>query len=207
MDRAGAPDLAIWAWQARTLALARFTALYVGIALATYLVQFGGERVVDNAQFDLVIAIAIALGVAYDNLGTTSIAKRWGAGRVNAALAAVLIARLLANGRYESASILVSQDYRDRFHANAAIARREAETIAAIPGPVGCRNKVVCRAAGKPFVADDFKTRQLLSQRAFSEDAMEGMLRERGIAYVRDDPRTFSDALTRDIFARPQPSP
>jgi hypothetical protein len=191
---------AIWAWEARSLALARFTALYVGIALAAYLIQFGGDGVVDNAQFDLVVATAIAFGVAYDNFGSTTIAKRWGVHRARAVIAAILIVRLLANVRYESASILVSQDYRDRFHANAAIAQEEVRQVAALPGPVGCRNKVICRMAGKAFVADDFKVRQLQPDLRFSEDAMEAFLRVRGITYYRNDPRTFADSLTRDLF-------
>jgi hypothetical protein len=193
---------AIWAWEARTLALARFTALYVGIALATYLVQFGGDGVVDNAQFDLVVATAVALGVGIEHFGTTAIAKRWGADRAKAGATAILIVRLLANVRYESASILLSQDYRERFHANAAIAHEEVGKVAAIPGPVGCRNKVVCRAAGKPFVADDFKVAQLLPKRKLSEDTIEAFLQERGIRYYRNDPRTFADALTRDLFRK-----
>lgn len=117
---------AIWAWEARGSALARFTALYVGVALATYLIQFGGDGVVDNAQFDLVVATAVALGVAYQHLGSTTIAKHWGLHRTRAAIAAILIVRLLANVRYESASILVSQDYRDRFHATRPWRRRRS---------------------------------------------------------------------------------
>ena len=54
--------------------------------------------------------------------------------------------------------------------------------------------------AGKPFMADDFKVRQLQLDLRLSEDAMEAFLRARGIAYFRNDPRTFADSLTRDFF-------
>jgi hypothetical protein len=192
---------AVWAWQCRTLALARFTGLYVGIALVTYLVQFGGDGVVDNAQFDLVVASAVALGVAYEGFAATGIAKRWGNDRAKAAIVAALLVRLLANGRFESAAILFDPDYRARFHAHAAIAQDEVDKIAAMPGPVACRNKLICRAAGKPFVADDFKIRQVAAAPRLSEDDVETLLRRHGIAYYRNDPRTVSDSLTRDIFA------
>ena len=191
---------ATWAWQSRTCASARFTALYIFIALTTYLIQFGGDGVVDNAQFDLVLASAVSLGVAYEHFGATTIAKRFGAGPSKLAIATVLLLRLVANVRYESASILLSQDYRDQFRANARFVQEEIKTVAAIPGPVGCRNKLICRMAGQPFVADDFKIRQLLPENKLSEEAMELLLAGRGISYFRNDARTSAESLTRDLF-------
>ena len=51
---------------------ARFTMLFVAVAFAAYLVQWAGEAILDNAQFDLVIATAVGLGLAFDRAGATA---------------------------------------------------------------------------------------------------------------------------------------
>jgi hypothetical protein len=57
---------ALWAWSERRTVAARFTGLYVGIASVSYLAQWTGEEILDNDQFDLVIATAVGLGIAFD---------------------------------------------------------------------------------------------------------------------------------------------
>jgi len=57
-----------WAWSARTSAAARFTVLHVAIGLATCLLQWSGHGVGRNAEFDLVIALGIGIGVAFERI-------------------------------------------------------------------------------------------------------------------------------------------
>jgi hypothetical protein len=192
---------AIWAWSERATALARFSILYVTTALVAYLLQWSGESVLDNAQFDLIVAVAVGLGLAYERIGASPLAARFGAMRVRAAMVAILVLRLVATGRVEPALILFDPQYRALFPQYAEIARQEALRVANIPGPVECSNKLVCRMSGKPFAADDFTTGQLVATGAMTQAQLDALLRRRGITYVEVDPRATIDSLYRDIFA------
>jgi len=58
---------ALWAWRTRHTFAAQFTALLIGVAAAAHILQWGGDGVVGNSQFDLVIATATGLGLAYEH--------------------------------------------------------------------------------------------------------------------------------------------
>jgi hypothetical protein len=198
-----APALAIWAiWACseRTTALARFSILYVGIALASYLLQWSGESVLDSAQVDLIIAVGVGLGLAYHRIGATALAARFGSQRIRAGVIAILALRLLATGRVEPALILFDPHYRALFAQHAAAVRREAARIAQIPGLVACDIKLICRMAGKPFVVDDFKTEQLVATGALTQAGLDALLRQRGITTVAIPGDAKIESLERDIF-------
>jgi len=59
---------AIWAWHERASRSARLTALVIGIALPLCLAQKSGAGVDENAQFELIFATALGIGLAYDGL-------------------------------------------------------------------------------------------------------------------------------------------
>ncbi len=171
---------AIWAWAERKTFAARFTGLHIGIAFAVYLAQWTGEAILDNAQFDLVIATAIGLGVAFDRAAATAFARRFG---VDAARAVVA--------------------YRAEFYANAQATRQEAARVAAIPGPVACDYKVVCRMAGKPFVYDDFRAEMIVATGASHGLDERGLMRQHGLTYFQNDPRSGIEALHRALVGKP----
>jgi hypothetical protein len=194
---------AIWAWRERTTFAARFTALYIGIGSAAFLVQWTGEDILDNAQFDLVIATAVGLGIAFDRAAATSFAQRFGVEAVRATVVLILVLRLVATVRIEPFLILFDPAYRAQFHANAQVARDEAARIAAMPGPVACENKIVCRMAGKPFVYDDFRTDMLIMTGAAKGLDARGLIRQHGLIYFENDPRTYVESLHRVLIGKP----
>jgi hypothetical protein len=191
---------AIWAWHQRRAWTAQFSALFIGIALVAHIAQWSGDPVVNNSQFDLVIATAIGLGLAYDGAAMLAGARNWRIGQVRAIIIAVVALRLMATGRIESALILFDPDYRALIANHAAVARAEAARIAAIPGPVACDNKLVCRMAGKAFVVHDFKAEQLINTGALTAEQLKELLRERGIAVARTDARAGADSIQRDVL-------
>jgi hypothetical protein len=73
--------------------------------------------------------------------------------------------------------------------------------VAAMPGDVACRLKLVCWAAGKRFIADDYKIRQILGQHRVTEDELQDVLAKHGVAYARNNLGASAEALRRDIFA------
>jgi hypothetical protein len=194
---------AIWAWSERRTYPARFTALYIGNAFAGFLAQWTGEDILDNAQFDLVIATAIGLGMGFDRAGAGVFARRFGAAAARVTIVLVLALRLVATLRIEPFLVLFDPAYRAEFFVNAVAARADAKRIAAIPGPVACDYKVICRMAGKPFVYDDFRADMLiLSGAAHGLDA-EGIVRAHGITYFHNDRRDGIEALHRSLWGKP----
>jgi hypothetical protein len=194
---------AIWAWSERTTFAARFTGLYVGIAFASYLAQWTGEDILDNAQFDLVIATAIGLGIALDRAGATAFAQRFGVAAARATVVLILVVRLVATLRIEPFLILFDPAYRAAFSANAQVARAEAARVAAIRGPVACDYKVICRMAGKPFVYDDFRADMLIMTGAAKGLDDKGLMRQHGLTYFQNDPRSGIEALHRVLVGKP----
>jgi hypothetical protein len=182
---------------------ARFTLLFIGVAFAAYLAQWGGEAILDNAQFDLVIATAVGLGLAFDRAGKTGFGRRHGATAARAVVVLVVAARLLATLRIEPALVLFDPAYRAQYFENAEAVRAEAARIARIPGPVACDYKVVCRLAGKPFAYDDFRAEMLVMTGASHGLDVEGLIRAHGLTRVHNDPRGGIEALFRTIAGKP----
>ena len=194
---------ALWAWSERGSVAARFTGLYIGIGFATFLAQWTGEDILDNAQFDLVIATAVGLGVAYDRAAATAFARRFGVATARATVVLILALRIVATLRIEPFLILFDPAYRAEFYDHAQVARDEAARIAAMPGPIACQNKVVCRMAGKPFVFDDFRADMLMMSGAAKGLDAHGLIRQHGLTYFENDPRTYIESLHRALIGRP----
>lgn len=200
------PALVLWAawvaaeWNSRA---ARFTTLFVAVSLVAYEVQWSGEAILDNAQFDLVIATAVGLGLAFDRAGKTLFGIRHGEVAAQAVIVLVVAVRLLATLRIESALVLFDPAYRALYYENAAAVRQDAARIAAIPGPVACDYKVVCRLAGKPFAYDDFRAEMLIATGASHGLDEQGLMRAHGLTYAANDPRGGIERLFRTVFGKP----
>lgn len=188
---------AIWAWSERGSRAAQFTALMIGAGLVMYMVQKAGSGVDENAQFELIFAAAIGIGLAYDRLPSDPLRTGWPANAIRLAVLGVLIVRLLLSTRLEFAAVLFSPQYRAMAAENAAVARSEAARVAAIPGPVGCSNLVICRAAKKPFVFDPFKADMMVATGTVSPVQLYDLVRRQAIVLDTTDPRANVTSLWR----------
>jgi hypothetical protein len=194
---------ALWAWGERNTVAARFTGLYIGIAFAAFIAQAGGEDILDNAQFDLVIATGVGIGIAFGRMAASDFARRHGVEAARATVVLVLVVRLIATLRIEPFVILFDPAYRAEFYLNAQAVRADAARVAAIPGLVACTVKIVCRMAGKPYVWDDFRTDMMIASGAAHGLDAPGLIRQRGYTYYANDPRTEIRALHRAIIGPP----
>ena len=192
----------VWFWHDHEQKAARFTALYICVGLAAYVLQWGGEAITDNAQFDLVIATAIGFGLAFSNAGVTSFGQRYGVDRARQIMFLVVAVRLLATAHIEPALVLIDGKYRAEFFSNAMVVRAEAARIVQIPGPVACELKVVCRMAGKPFSYDDFRTEMIIATGASNGLDKLGLIHAHRLTYVRNDSRGDASILFRFIVGR-----
>ena len=188
---------AIWAWQERASRPARFTALLIGIALPLCLLQKSGAGVDENAQFELIFATAVGIGLAYDGLLRDPLRSGWSPRTISAVVLGILIVRLVISSRLEFAYVLFSPQYRAQAAEHAAITRAEAARTAAIPGPVACSNLVVCRMAGKPFVYDHFYVTQLFETGRMSLQQVDQFARGKAIVKDNTDPRANITSLWR----------
>jgi hypothetical protein len=152
---------AIWAWHDRKSEAARFSTTFVAFTFAGFFVQKIGAGTDVNAMFELYVAVAVAIGLAFDRI--TLVPTFWGmsiAAR-ECCVAGVLALSLITAPGIESYLLLISPNYRAQFYKDAEVTRAEIERVAEIPGPVHCDVETVCRAAGKPFLYDDFFIGQL----------------------------------------------
>jgi hypothetical protein len=188
---------AIWAWHERRSRPARLTTLLIGIALPLCLIQKSGAGVDENAQFELIFATAVGIGLAYDGLLRDPLRSGWSPRLISAVVLGILIVRLLISSRLEFAYVLASPQYRAVAAENAAVTRAEAARVAAIPGPVACQNLVVCRMAGKPFVYDHFWITQLVETGRMTWDQVEQLARRKAIVRDDTDPRANVRSLWR----------
>jgi hypothetical protein len=188
-----APAFALWAWWAiddRATDPARFTALHVGISLAACLLQWTGDGVFGNAEFDLLLALGIGIGVAYQKLGKTRLALFIRTQSLRDMMVVILLLRLIAADRQESALVLLSPHFRSYFTEGQRAVRRDAAAVASIPGDVFCTVPLVCRVAGKPLAVDDFKFGELIKTGRFTSAEMDTELQRRSITRYMNDPMT-----------------
>lgn len=186
-----------WAWFDRGTRPARFSALMIAAGLVTYVIEKAGAGVDENAQFDLVIATAIGVGLAYDGLQRHSCQIRCSPTALRLLVLGLLLVRLLISTRNEFAYVLLSPDFRKEAAEHAAIAHSEAARVAAMPGLVGCSNLVVCRAAGKPFAYDSFKAQMMVETGQLTWAELQARIRQKGIALDHTDPRANVTSLWR----------
>jgi hypothetical protein len=183
-----------WAWSARASRAAQFTTLHVGFSLCACILQWFGHGVGRNAEFDLIIALGIGVGVAFERIETSLLAMRLGVDRTRDLLLVILVLRLVVSDRQGSALVLLSPQFRSLFHAGQQAARDEVARVAAMPGDVFCNNKVVCRAAGKPFTVDEFKMEELVATGKAMPADIAVLLRDRHIGVFSSDGKTLANS-------------
>jgi hypothetical protein len=173
----------LWAWPNRKAPEARFTALILGLALLSGLFQAAGAGVVYNAYFEAVVASAIAAALAFERIGATALARRYGSGAMQTAMIVVLVLRLLLSQQLEPYLVLTSSAFREELRQNAAAVDAEIVRVRTIPGLVSCSTMTVCYRAGKAFVYDRFWMEQRVAKGEWTKDAAERAIREKGIRF------------------------
>ncbi len=178
----------LWAWPNRSEPAVRFSALLLGVSLASALLQAAGAGVSINAFFELIFASAVAIALTFERIASTPVAMRFGAGRIQVIMVLVLALRLFLSEQPEAYLVLVNPSFRAEIAGNARAMDAEIERVRAIPGPVTCNNMTVCYRAGKPFVYDDFWVAQKLATKTISQQELERA--KAGICFETIDPGT-----------------
>ena len=183
----------IWAWRQRHGEAVRFTTIFVAVAFVFHFLQKMGAGVDDNAQFELAVAAALGLGLAFDRLSAIPAVARWGIDRGRLAVLLILLGRLLASSSASPYLLVVSPAFRATLHEHVAAMNAEAAQIAAMPGPVVCPVMTLCRSAGKPFVFDAFAVDQRVKTGKLSPGELETHSRPgHSLRGAKFNPRTLA---------------
>jgi hypothetical protein len=199
-----APALAIWAvwaWYDRDDAGVRFTSRFIVAGLAAFFLQKLGMGIGVNAQFELVAATAIGLGLAFSRAGVMPLARRISSPGGQLVIISIVVTRLLLSNHVEPYLVLTSADYRQQFSEYAQITERETARIRAISGPVHCSILTICRRAGKAFVYDPGAADQRIKTGRLTERELADKIAAAGIRFETIDPRTSAESTYRRIFA------
>jgi hypothetical protein len=71
--------------------------------------------------------------------------------------------------------------------------------VAVMQGDVFCHNKVVCRAAGKPFVVDEFKMEELVATGKATDADIAALLKDRHIGVFVSDGKTMARSVDTSL--------
>ncbi|ACI51287.1 conserved hypothetical protein [Gluconacetobacter diazotrophicus PA1 5] len=153
-----------------------FVCLFTMLALGLGVVQRTGVGVAYNAQFELLIALSLATGVAL-----SSPLVRTDRQRRRLALVAMLPAliELPVTLPHAMRDLSALQHERDAW-------QQAIDRIAAIPGPVGCEAPLLCYWAGKPFVIDLFNANLAIATGASMTPFRDAVTRGAYAAFVLD---------------------
>jgi hypothetical protein len=102
----------------------------------------------------------------------------------------VLLLRLVASDRQETALLVLSSQYRSSLYAHQQAILTDSAHVAALQGDVACEVKLVCRRAKKPFVVDEFKMEELVATGRATKAQVAAMLRARQIVTFAATPPT-----------------
>jgi len=144
-----------------------------------------------NAQFDLVIAVAMGLGLAFKQVSLWPIARRLGSEQAQAILLLAVCVRLLASKQLQPVRLVFDSSFRNEIAMRERAMTDTVERVRRIPGDVTCGGDMfVNYRAGKPFVVDAFNAEQRILAGALPKDAIAARVAAGTLTIVEVDPRT-----------------
>ena len=166
----------------------RLCSCFITIALASFFLQKTGDGVDLNAQFDLVIAISIGLGLAYTQVPLWPLARRFSPARSQTILLLAIFARLLVSKQFQPVRVVADPSFRAEIAARQRVMAEEVERVRRMPGDVLCP-LLVSYEAGKPFVVDTFNAEERISAGVLPKNAITGRVAEGYLTIVEVDER------------------
>jgi hypothetical protein len=161
----------------------------IAVALGSYFLQKSGAGVDINAQFDLVIAVSIGLGVALTQVSLWPVARHFRVGHAQAILLLALCVRLLASKQLQPIRLLFDRNFKNEIAMRERAMTDSVENVRRVPGDVLCSTFVSYRA-GKPFAVDLFNVQQRILAGALPKDAITDRVAAGTLTIIEVDPYT-----------------
>ena len=180
----------------------RLCSCLIAIALASFFLQKTGAGVDINAQFDLVIAVAMGLGLAYTHISLWPVARQFSSALSQAILLLSVCARLLVSGQLQPLRLIVDRGFRDEIAIRQQAMAESVERVRQTPGDVMCPSLISYRA-GKPFAVDKFNAAQRISSGALPKDTITARVAAGTLTIVEVDPRAQWNQQQKHFDSRP----
>jgi len=164
----------------------RLSSVLIAIALAAFFLQRTGAGVWTSAQFDLVIAVAIGVGLAYTQIPLWPLTRRVPPAVAQAILLVVLCARLLMP-QLKPMRMLVNPRFKNEIAIREQAMADSVERVRKTPGDVLCP-MLISYWAGKPFVVDRFNAEQRMLAGALPKDAITARIAAGTLTVVKTEP-------------------
>ena len=174
-------------WRDRSV---RLCSGLIAIALAAFFLQRTGAGVWTNAQFDLVIAVAIGLGLVYTQVPLWPLPRWLPPAVAQAILLLAVCARLLLPTELKPIQALVDRRFKNEIAIREQVMADSVERVRKTPGDVLCPMLIGYRA-GKPFMVDEFNSEQRLLAGALPKDAITARVAAGTLTIVKTDPRAL----------------
>jgi len=179
------------AWARRNDASVQLCSWLIAIALGSYFLQKSGAGVDINAQFDLVIAVAMGLGLAFTQVSLWPITRCLGSEPAQAILLLAVCVRLLASKQLQPVRLIFDSSFRNEIAMRERAMTDSIERVRRIPGDVACgRDMLVSYRADKPFVVDAFNAQQRILVGALPKDAITARVAAGTLTIVEVDQRS-----------------
>jgi hypothetical protein len=177
------------AWARRRDANVQLCSCLIAIALGSYFLQKGGAGVDINAQFDLVIAVAIGLGLAFTQVSLWPVARPLRPEQAQAILLLAVCVRLLASKQLQPARLVFDRSFKNEIAMRERAMTDSVQRVRRIPGDVLC-SALVSYRAGKPFAVDAFNAQQRILAGALPKDAIAARVAAGTLTIVEVDQHT-----------------
>ncbi len=166
----------------------KLCSLFILIALLTFFIQKLGDGVAWNAQFELVFAVSIGVGLAFTHAPFLPLARRYSPEALRFAFLLAICLRLVASTRLEPVQLLADPGFHTEIAARQAAMKATVARIKAIPGDVFCSSTLACYQSGKPFAVDPFNCGQRVKAGKLPPDAVNKLIANGRLSTVDEDP-------------------
>jgi hypothetical protein len=177
------------AWARRRDANVQLCSCLIVIALGSYFLQKSGAGVDINAQFDLVIAVAIGLGLACTHVSLWPVARPLRPDQAQAILLLAVCVRLLASKQLQPVRLVFDHSFKNEIAMREQAMTDSVQYVRRIPGDVLCPPLVSYRA-GKPFAVDAFNVQQRILAGVLPNDAIAARVAAGTLTIVEVDKQT-----------------
>jgi hypothetical protein len=161
----------------------------IAMALGSYFLQKSGAGVDFNAQFDLVIAVAMGLGLAFTQVSLWPVARPLRSEQAQAILLLAVCVRLLVSKQLQPVRLVFDHSFKKEIAMREQAMTDSVERVRRIPGDVLCSALVGYRA-GKPFAVDAFNVQQRILAGALPKDAIAARVAAGTLTIVEVDKQT-----------------
>ncbi len=184
-----AVGLAAWFYAASKLVdpRVRLCNLLIVLALIIFFFQKSAEGVACNAQFELVIAVSIGVGLVFEFMPGLPIAHRFKPEMLRSIFLFAICLRLLASTNIQPMRLLFDCKFHNEIAAREAAMSATVNRVRLEPGDV-MANTYACYRAGKPFVVDPFNCDQRMKTGNLPPDAIGKLIAHRALSAVAEDP-------------------